>query len=1211
MGSRRSNNRSRQFRRLAGAVCEGLENRLFLHVDPAHPDHEHPLPPLGEYVLPTSKVIKARSAALTPHSGPLKSVTVAASIPALNSYEQADANIFLDFNGATALSWGSYTSDITPAYDTDGDAATFTAGELTSIQTIWTRVSEMFSPFNINVTTVDPGNLTDQETVRVIIGGTGSWYGSAGGVAYLGAFYNTAPNIAWVFPKMLANGHTKYTADAIAHEAGHTFGLRHQSAYSGSTKTAEYNPGTSAKAPTMGNSYSATRSLWWNGATTSSSTLQNDVAVISNSSNGFGYRTDDHGGTTGAATSMEVDDDNVSETGVIEQITDKDYFSFSTLTGTVSFSVAPAAVGGMLDATLSLVTSTGTVITSANTTAMGESITANVTAGQYYLIVGSKGTAGDIGQYTLSGEIVTSPNYVAAPAGLTATASNGQVALGWTDMSWNETGFLIQRSDDNGSTWDDVTTAAAAATTYTDSTAAVGTSYRYRVRANGELENSEYSGTATVSVIPAVPTGLTAESVSATQIDLDWTGVTGATGYRVERSTNNSTWVAIATLGANETDYESSAMASGTRFYFRVIALSGVGNSAATASVNNYTRTAAPGTITGTPTAAAITLAWTNVSGETGYKIERSLDGEEWTQIATTALNVATYSNTLLTANTSYSYRVKAYNAGGDSVVSSTLEKKTLLNPPTGLTAEVQSTTVINLSWTDSTGETNYRVERLNGTAWVQVGELIDAGETDVDVTGLVPGTAYSFRLRAYNEGGASSPSATVTATTIPPAPGTITAAALSTSQIRLTWANIAGETGYKVERSATGEGEWTQIATTAANIVTYTDSSLTADTAFFYRVKAYNASGTAAATTTATTRTVLDAPTGIEAEVVSTTRIDLSWEDSETETGYRLERLSGTTWVQVGSNLGVDASEVTIIGLTAGTAYNYRVRAINDGGLSLPSATVTATTIPAVATLTGTALSDTQIRLNWTNVAGESGYKIERSPDDSDWTQIATTTANTITLTDTSLTSDTNYYYRVRAWNAAGNGEYSTSIARRTLLAAPTGLEAEATSATSITLSWDNSTGETGYRLERLSGTTWVQQGILLAADATETTVTGLAGGTSYSFRLRAISSGGVSLQSSTVSALTRPAAPATLTTTNPAMGQIKLTWANVTGETGFKIERSTDGNEWSQITTVGVNILTYTNTGLSSGTYYYRVKAYNASGDSSASPTANRTLS
>ena len=69
----------------------------------------------------------------------------------------------------------------------------------------------------------------------IAIGGNYTdWYGAAaGGVAYVGGFYNSAPNVGYVFPGALANGNPKYVAEAAAHEAGHLFGLQHQAAWSG------------------------------------------------------------------------------------------------------------------------------------------------------------------------------------------------------------------------------------------------------------------------------------------------------------------------------------------------------------------------------------------------------------------------------------------------------------------------------------------------------------------------------------------------------------------------------------------------------------------------------------------------------------------------------------------------------------------------------------------------------------------------------------------------------------------------------------------------------------------------------------------------------------------------------------------------------------------------------------------------------------------
>src|SRR5262245_44252135 len=97
-------------------------------------------------------------------------------VPVLHSLASAPAKIFLDFNGADAISdWLGSDVPVTTAFDQDGKTDSFTNGELNSIREIWSRVAEKFSPFKVDVTTVDPGNLNDQQTVQCIIGGDGEW----------------------------------------------------------------------------------------------------------------------------------------------------------------------------------------------------------------------------------------------------------------------------------------------------------------------------------------------------------------------------------------------------------------------------------------------------------------------------------------------------------------------------------------------------------------------------------------------------------------------------------------------------------------------------------------------------------------------------------------------------------------------------------------------------------------------------------------------------------------------------------------------------------------------------------------------------------------------------------------------------------------------------------------------------------------------------
>src|SRR5687768_13861319 len=97
-------------------------------------------------------------------------------IPALPSRPATPAKLYLDFDGDLTPAWGQYAPAATPAYDTDNDPLTFSDGELASIREIWARVSEKYSPFNLDITTQDPGTLADRQTLKVVIGGSGSWF---------------------------------------------------------------------------------------------------------------------------------------------------------------------------------------------------------------------------------------------------------------------------------------------------------------------------------------------------------------------------------------------------------------------------------------------------------------------------------------------------------------------------------------------------------------------------------------------------------------------------------------------------------------------------------------------------------------------------------------------------------------------------------------------------------------------------------------------------------------------------------------------------------------------------------------------------------------------------------------------------------------------------------------------------------------------------
>jgi C1A family cysteine protease len=208
----------------------------------------------------------------------------------------------------------------------------------------------------------------------------------------------------------------------------------------------------------------------------------------------------------------------------------------------------------------------------------------------------------------------------------------------------------------------------------------------------------------TGSTPPAAPTNLTATGIAYNQINLTWSDNAGnETGFRIERCTGAgcSDFAEIAVVSANMTSYANTGLAPATSYSYRVHAYNGAGASdyTNTASAVTLDLPAAPAAPTNLAATAAaynqINLTWTdNASDETGFYIERCTGAScgDFTQIAAVGANTTSYANTGLSASTSYSYRVRAYNAGGNSDYSNTASAVTQA-PPAGAKLYLGSST--------------------------------------------------------------------------------------------------------------------------------------------------------------------------------------------------------------------------------------------------------------------------------------------------------------------------------------------------------------------------------------------------------------------------------------------------------------------------------------------------------------------------------------
>ena len=537
------------------------------------------------------------------------------------------------------------------------------------------------------------------------------------------------------------------------------------------------------------------------------------------------------------------------------------------------------------------------------------------------------------------------------------------------------------------------------------------------------------------TTLPAAPSSLVASSLSSVQIKLTWTdNANSETGFKILRATGSGSFVQIASLGRNLTSFTDTGLTSATAYSYRVCATNGLGDSAysntasATTAIPNAP--AAPSSLTALVISPSqINLSWTdNSDNETGFKIERAVGGGVFAAVTTVGAGVSSFINSGLAAGTAYTYRVSATNAVGDSAYSNTAAGTTLAagtitfwGPTTTPAVASDSDTVavelgLKFSSTSAgtiTGLRYYKSSFNTGThvghVWSSTGQLLasatftnesDSGWQTVMFSQAVaiaanttyvasynaPAGHYSSNSNYFTSAGVTSgpltatnsvytygtnvfPTSTYnntnywvdilyagsTAPTFPVAPSGVTATAASSSQINLKWTdNSSDETGFRIER-ATGGGAFAVVASVGANVTTYADSGLSASTAYSYRMYAVNAVGASTYSNTASATTaaaIPGTPSGLVATAASSSQIGLKWTDNaNNETGFKIERAMGTGAYAVIAQVGANVTTYADSGLSASTAYSYRVYAVTATIASAYSNTATATTMAASGT--------------------------------------------------------------------------------------------------------------------------------------------------------------------------------------------------------------------------------------------------------------------
>ncbi len=637
-------------------------------------------------------------------------------------------------------------------------------------------------------------------------------------------------------------------------------------------------------------------------------------------------------------------------------------------------------------------------------------------------------------------------------------------------------------------------------------------------------------------------------------------------------------------------------------------------------------------------------------------------------------------------------YRVRAVNssgAGGWSDASANVN--VAARPPSKpeLTATALGMDEIMLRWNipedNGTDITGFEIVQWNPDAadpavWGTTNLLTDGLESDATltvfaVTGLEGGTKYYFRIRATAstpgvwsaENMADAASATTMSGT-PAQPTTIAATAGTGEEadsITITWtapgSGGSDITGYQLRVHDGADGStWVMEASPAAGATMYKDEDLAPGMRYYYILAARNSMGYGPWSDPVSAMTAAgnpDKPT-LTATATGADSIQLTWNvpnaNGATITGYQLVRWDnadpgawGTDNLLTGAALAdADAETVTEFedtGLTAGTKYYYRVRALpqlaadrttpdNDAGWSAEnmSDAASATThgdTPGRPTWAADDFAATanSLVLTWvepSNTGGSAitGYKL-RIRSGGRWVAEATL-GKVLTYTDMNLDAGTKYYYSVRAINSQGEGLWSAYKAGTTTAANPDApvLTAMATGMNTIQLTWtvpdDNGVdgGITGYELQRFGTSAWETTN-LLGTDAAATigltlfVDSSLMPGKTYHYRIRATpqtaDNDGWSVSRSATTVAGAPSRPMTVTATADGQNAVNLTWVapadNGSAIVRYELQRYTTASGWVVVRSDLPSTRTsYKDSGLMADTrYVYRLRAVNRAED------------
>lgn len=606
-----------------------------------------------------------------------------------------------------------------------------------------------------------------------------------------------------------------------------------------------------------------------------------------------------------------------------------------------------------------------------------------------------------------------------SPVIQSASSQTNNITIKWNKVEGATSYRIDRRISGNGTSYKTVASVKSSVNSYKDTGLSVGMLYYYRVYAISDFGCSKKLNGYGAYTAPPATSIKSVQTDGVSQLTLTWNSVKSASSYLVSRrKSGTDTYQDIKTVTG--TSYTDKGLEAGSGYWYKIYALNATGKSAASDGGYGMTRCTAP--YLSVIDTSQIKVSWKASVGKTAYQYDvyrKSATESSYQKVIST--KATSFIDKRLKANTKYIYKIIVVETEGLKQATYSAEASaTTASVPNAPIIKIanQDTRAITISWEPIPYAKYYEVYRKseNQNDFKSLGRVSSTSYIDRSVTN---GMKYIYYVKTQNDAGISKASNEASGYAVLPAPKTVSCTAKGNTSIEVNWSKVPNADGYLIRRRMDGEKDYTVIMPCIKEN-TFTDKGLEPGTKYYYKIRTWtgnyvsDVSDYGKATTEKGVSKKLTTPT-LQLETQSMTSIKLSWNSIKGATKYEIyRRLGGEDYPQT-PTYTVTGTSLIDKNLKAGTAYWYRIYAVNNKVKSIRSSGLMCRTKPEQPKVTVSPIDKSSIKAMWTSVKGATIYKLNIRKAGDESYETVTTTNNTSYVIG-GLDAGTKYYIRVYA---------------------------------------------------------------------------------------------------------------------------------------------------------------------------------------------------